>query len=150
MAPAVSISSADSRNADAAVGMLKAQLEEHEIAIAEEALRGVVRMVTSEPRYGFILLARCDNKLVGIAYAASHLSAEWGGIVGWLEELYILPPWRGRGLGSALLRAVVDRAQELEWRGLELEVVASHDRAVALYERHRFVPLSRTRFSRMF
>jgi GNAT superfamily N-acetyltransferase len=134
----------------AAVSLLSAQLREHDIPASSAALHEVARAVISDSRHGFLLLAISEEQPIGIAYAAAHLSAEHGGTVGWLEELYVAPEWRGRGAGAALLEKVTKRAQELGWRGIELEVVAGHERAVPLYTRHGFLPLSRTRFSRIF
>jgi GNAT superfamily N-acetyltransferase len=132
------------------VTLLAAQLREHEIETPADALRDAVESVLSDPRHGFIFFASEESEAVGAAYAASHLSAEHGGIVGWLEEIYVRPEWRGRGVGSSLLDATAARAQMLGWRGLELEVVAGHERAAALYLRHGFVALPRTRYTRLF
>lgn len=148
--PVPSVISASAADVEAAVVLLLAQMEEHAIATAPDALREVTRAVISDPRHGFILLAIAEEGPAGIAYAAAHLSAEHGGIIRWLEELYVLPAWRGRGLGAALLGEVVARARKLEWRGLELEILRGHERAVPLYERHAFRPLARARFSRIF
>ena len=134
---------------DATVALLVAQMREHEIDTPTEALANVVQTVLGDARHGFILLARENDAAVGVAYAACHLSAEHGGFVGWLEELYVRPEHRGRGVGSALLDATTARAQELHWCGLELEVVAGHERAAALYLRHGFVALPRKRYTRL-
>ena len=150
MAVAPSIRPVEAGDIETAVALLQAQLEEHEIATPPDALRAVVRQVVADPRHGFMLLAIVDDRAVGIAYAAAHLSAEHGGVIGWLEELYVAPDWRGRGFGSALLREVEYRARALAWRGLELEIVEGHERTVPLYERHAFQALSRARFSRIF
>jgi GNAT superfamily N-acetyltransferase len=135
---------------EAAVQLLIAQLHEHEIFTPADALRDVVRTVVTDPRHGFMLLAAADEQPLGIAYAAAHLSAEHGGTIGWLEELYVRPEHRGRGAGAALLLEVIARAQALGWRAIELEVVSGHERAVPLYVRHGFLPLTRTRFSCIF
>ena len=145
-----SISACGEESMEAAVTLLSAQLREHDLETSIEALRGVTRAVISDPRHGFILLAAAEGEFIGIAYAAAHLSAEHGGIIGWLEELYVLPEWRSHGVGSLLLGEVITRARDLGWRGLELEVVAGHERAVSLYRRHGFHPLSRARFSQIF
>ncbi|HEX8678929.1 MAG TPA: GNAT family N-acetyltransferase [Chthoniobacterales bacterium] len=134
---------------EAIVPLLTAQLQEHEIYTPIGALREAVQAVLGDARHGFILLARENNEAVGVAYAACHLSAEHGGFVGWLEELYLRPEYRGRRIGSALLKATMARAQELNWRALELEVVVGHERAAALYLRHGFASLPRTRYTRL-
>ncbi len=147
---APSIKTAQAGDVETAATLLQAQLDEHEIATKPDALRAVVRTVISDPRHGFILLASAHERVVGLAYAAAHLSAEHGGTIGWLEELFVVPDARGRGTGAALLHETARRAQALGWRGLELEVVQGHERAVPLYERNGFQRLSRARFTRIF
>ena len=146
----VSIAQVSAHDTELVVQLLKAQLLEHQIATAEEALRDVVRMVLSHRRHGFILLAQSNGGAVGVAYAAAHLSAEHGGAIGWLEELYVVPEFRGGGVGSALLANVLARAERLNWRAVELEVVRGHERAAALYVRHGFVAAPRSRYTRLF
>ena len=146
----MTISLARADDVEVVVALLRAQLLEHEIDTPTELLHAVVSTVLSDANHGFIFLASDRGETVGVSYAASHLSAEHGGIIGWLEELYVRPEWRSRGVGSALLEATIARAQELRWRGLELEVVAGHERAAALYLRHGFEPLRRTRYTRLF
>jgi len=48
-----------------------------------------------------------------------------------------------------LIEEVVARAKEAGWRALDLEVDATHPRAKALYVRHEFRPLLRSRFYRV-
>jgi GNAT superfamily N-acetyltransferase len=144
----ISIRLADLASLDATVALLQAQLWEHEIVTSETDLREVAQRVIADPRHGFIALAFHEQDAVGVAYAAAHLSAEQGGTIGWLEELFVRAEWRGCGVGAALLQHVIARAQTLDWRTLELEVVEGHERASALYERLGFRAMSRTRFSR--
>ncbi len=146
----ITLSVATQEAQEAIVDLLTAQLVEHDIHTPPGLLREVVARVVSDTRHGFILLASDDGEHVGVCYAASHLSAEHGGTVGWIEELYVRPGWRGRGIGSALLDATLERARELGWRAMELEVVAGHERAAALYLRHGFVAVARTRYTRLF
>jgi GNAT superfamily N-acetyltransferase len=47
-------------------------------------------------------------------------SLEHGGVSGWLEELYVLPQWRGRGIGSRLVGEVIAHARELGYFDLPL------------------------------
>ena len=150
MLDGVTIVPAETQHVDAIVELLTAQLVEHEIFTPADALREVTRAVVGEPRHGFMLLAVMDDHPAAVAFAAAHISAEHGGVIGWLEELYVAPEHRGNGIGAALLADIISRAQRLGWRGVELEVVAGHERAAALYLRHGFMPLSRARYSRIF
>jgi GNAT superfamily N-acetyltransferase len=140
----------DAQLLDAVVALFEAQLREHAITTPRDDLRGAIQQVIADQRYGFMLAATApDGRPIGVAYASSLLSLEHGGVSGWLEELYVLPQWRGQGIGSRLIEEVVIHARKLGWRALDLEVDAAHQRAVLLYVRHQFQPHSRSRFYRM-
>jgi GNAT superfamily N-acetyltransferase len=128
--------------------LFEAQLREHGISTSVDALMATLRLVCEQPQHGFLLTAKCDDVLVGVAYAACILSLEYSGWSGWIEELYVLPEWRGRGIGTQLLDAVIAGAQERKWIALDLEVDFNHERAVSLYARRDFQPVSRARFAR--
>lgn len=55
-----------------------------------------------------------------------------------IGRLAVLADWRGRGVGVALLAALVERARELGWRELSLHSQAS---AIGFYARHGFLPV---------
>jgi ribosomal protein S18 acetylase RimI-like enzyme len=140
----------DAETLDPVIDLLEAQMREHNLTRSRDDLRTVAQTIIADRRHGFILVARAsDGTAIGVAYASSLLSLEHGGISGWIEELYVLPQWRERGIGSGLVAEVVARAKELGWRALDLEVEASHRRAISLYARHQFQPHSRSRFYRI-
>src|SRR5882672_7465925 len=93
-----SISLVDERQIDEVVGLFDVQLREHGITISADDLRAVARTVVADPRCGFMLVANAAaGRAVGVAYASTILTLEHGGVSGWLEELYVLPEWRGKG-----------------------------------------------------
>ena len=82
---------------DTVIDLLDAQLREHEITRSRDDLRAVTQTIIASMRHGFMLVARApDGSPIGVAYASSLLSLEHGGVSGWIEELYVLPQWRGR------------------------------------------------------
>jgi GNAT superfamily N-acetyltransferase len=146
----VAINLVDAEKLDAVVALFEAQLREHEITTSRDDLRMVIWTVIADQRHGFMFEASAlDGRPIAVAYASSLLSLEHGGVSGWLEELYVLPRWRNRGIGSRLVAEVIVHARELGWRALDLEVEASHQRVISLYVRHEFRPHSRSRFYRM-
>ena len=60
-----------------------------------------------------------------------------------LRKMYFLPEARGRGLGSALLRDLVDHARRQGFRRIVLETASVLAHAGALYRRHGFVEVNR-------
>ncbi len=132
----------------AAAALFAMQLADQDVQRSRQELVAGLTTLLVEPAQGFVLLAVADGKPIGVAYAARILSLEHGGWSGWLEELYVLPDWRGRGVGSALLAAAIAGATERGWASLDLEVDSEQRRAVPLYQRHHFQPVHRTRFVR--
>ena len=128
--------------------LLQAQFAEHAIPLSpgevEEALRG---LVVGRDR-GTVLVARGPAP-VGIAVLAWTWTLEHGGRVGWLEELYVAPPFRNRGIGARLLAAALEAAREEGCRAVDLEVATEHGRAERLYERAGFRRLDRARFVKL-
>jgi ribosomal protein S18 acetylase RimI-like enzyme len=73
------------------------------------------------------------EKAAGYAAVARSYSTEAGGLVVWIEEVYIRPAFQSKGLG----RAFFDHMKELypEAKRFRLEVERDNTRAIALYER---------------
>jgi len=143
----VSIESATRADREAVIALLAAQLEEHAIDLAPARLAAAVDGVFAVPGRGTFLVARADGRIVGVAYLSYTWALEHGGHVGWLEELYVLPAQRDRGIGGALLDAVCAQARSAGCAAIDLEVEGSHERAAHLYERRGFRRLGRTRYS---
>jgi GNAT superfamily N-acetyltransferase len=132
---------------DGAVALLGAQFREHTIVIGLSALREAVRGLVSREERGAVLVAS-DPTPIGVAALAYTWTLEHGGLVAWLDELYVLPEHRGRGVGRALLLRALDVANENGCRAVDLEVDADHARAEHLYEREGFTALSRRRWAK--
>ena len=130
-------------DAPAVVALLAAQLEEHAIPLAPELLAETVRHALADDSQALVLLARQGGRSVGVAYLSFGFILERGGLAMFLEELYLVPELRGRGTGTALLRAALDVARARGCRSAELEVESSHARAANLYARAGFRPLER-------
>jgi GNAT superfamily N-acetyltransferase len=70
------------------------------------------------------LLAEADQQAVGFALCFHNVSTFLGRRGLYLEDLYVQPAWRGRGIGKALLRAcariaVERRCGRFEWMALD-------------------------------
>src|SRR5258708_29578193 len=99
------------------------------------------------PEHGALLLALDSGVPVGLAALSYTWTLEHGGLVAWLDELYVVPERRGQGLGTALLVAARKVATDAGCAAIELEVDATHRRAENLYHRAGFEPLRRARWS---
>lgn len=126
------------------------------IELAPEARRAGLLRLLSEPALGavwFILpgAARAEAAAPPIGYVALCLgySIEFAGIDAFVDELFLVEPARGRGLGGRVLDLLAREAARLEIRALHLEVDRENARARRLYgakgyePRERFMLMSR-------
>ncbi len=81
------------------------------------------------------LVARVDGRAIGMARAVSDRTND-----AYIQDVFILPEYRGRGIGAALVRCLKRRLQAdgLKWIGL-----IATGKAPALYRRLGFVPMAR-------
>lgn len=83
-----------------------------------------------------------DDRPAGYLLASLTWSNEFGGRVAWMEELYLRPEARGRGVGRRVLEAALE---ELKARdkvaGFRLEVAPANVSVSELYRRLGFTPV---------
>lgn len=87
--------------------------------------------------YTFCHIFRYDGEAAGYALIAKTYSQEAGGMVWWIEEIYVLPEYRGKGIGSAYFDYLFSIKPENVKR-MRLEVERENEGAVALYKRLGF------------
>ncbi|MGQ9549155.1 MAG: GNAT family N-acetyltransferase [Roseiflexus sp.] len=97
-----------------------------------------LRLVLSHPEYGVVHVAVIGGTIVGYVVGSLGLSIEAGGRFLLIDELYVAPAWRGRGLARALLASLLPYAQSHHCRVVELEVGWENDHAQRWYERLGF------------
>lgn len=82
---------------------------------------------------GFVL--ETEGTAAGYALIAKTFSQEAGGFTVWIEELYVLPQYRSKGLGGEFFAYLEKEYPAARYR---LEVEPENERAVALYIRKGF------------
>ena len=109
--------------------------------IQSKDVRKTLRAFQQHPVRGRCVVAVVDGVVCGYSFLCSFWSNELGGEVCTVDELYVAEEVRGAGIGSGLIKGLVDGS--LPWFkkavALELEVTPSNTRARALYERMRAV-----------
>jgi GNAT superfamily N-acetyltransferase len=138
---------ADEADRDTVHRLLTAQLVEHRLPAAAQGIsRGIDLALAADSR-AWLWLAEREGRAVAILLANEIVSVERGGLVLWIEELYVVPEARRSGIARALLGRVRERARERGIRAIELEVVPTQGPAFALYRALGFEDLRRTRLS---
>lgn len=80
----------------------------------------------------------CDDRVAGYALLSKMFSREAGGMVVWIEEIYVRSAFRGRGVGGAFFAWLRANVPAIRYR---LEVEPSNERAQSLYRRLGFSEL---------
>ena len=146
--PTPDVRAARAADVPAAVRLLRRQLDAHDIALADARLEEAVRGTLHRPELARLFVATVDGEPVGVAVLSFLWTLEHGGPAAWLEELYVEPAHRGRGLGRRLVELVLDEAAAAGSAALDLEVEPGHDAAERLYARMGFHRHPRMRWAR--
>lgn len=102
-------------------------------------IRRTIAEFTARPDKGAITIVRCGGRIVGYYILVYFWSNEYGGNIVHVDELFIKPRWRSKGLGAACLRHIAALPVK-NLRGLHLETAPDNLRARAFYAREGFGP----------
>lgn len=92
-------------------------------------LADFVRLGEEHP--DIILAAEVEGQLAGWGAREDHNHC--------ISDLWVAPDYQGRGVGTALLRALEAEVAALGLLRVELETLATNTRAIHFYERHGFI-----------
>lgn len=95
-------------------------------------------VLLSRPELGQALMIEHDDKIVGSIILCFGFSIEFGGVDAIIDEFYVEPNYRGRGIGRAAMDALEDWAERSSIVALHLEVMADNP-AYQLYRRQGYV-----------
>ena len=80
-------------------------------------------------------IAHVDREAVGFALWFQNYSTFLAKPGLYLEDLFVLPDWRGRGVGAALLRHLARIALERDYGRMEWSVLNWNEPAIGFYRR---------------
>lgn len=113
------------------------------IALDDAQRRRAIQTLLDDPRAGTLWLIRCARELAGYVLVSPGFSLEFGGFDAFVDELYLLPDYRGAGGGGCVLKLLKAAVRDAGIRALHLEVERTNERARALYEKAGFRPRER-------
>jgi len=102
--------------------------------ISDDNIDKTFKEVISGSPYVKAYIIECDNEMAGYALISLTYSNEAGGIVVIIDELYIDDKYRGKGLGTELLKFIEEKYSNKVKR-YRLEVSNENEAAEKLYLR---------------
>jgi ribosomal protein S18 acetylase RimI-like enzyme len=101
----------------------------------EHAVRSVLREFLAEPSLGKAWIFSDGADIAGYIVLTLGFSFEYHGREAFVDELYVEPQYRRRGIGREALRFVDEQARAMGVIALHLEVDHGNDSALELYQR---------------
>lgn len=83
--------------------------------------------------YGMIWLHESDSEANGYVVFTVRFAMEYGGLVGSIDDLYVRPAVRRKGVGKQLLESVLVECHDRNLHGLDVEVAPENLGAQSLY-----------------
>jgi ribosomal protein S18 acetylase RimI-like enzyme len=113
------------------------------IPFDESSARAAFHQFLSLPAFGRIWLLYEGAALVGYIILTVGFSFEFRGHDAFIDELYIIPAHRRRGVGRQAMAFVEQKAREMGVHAIHLEVDPGNDSALELYRRSGYVDHNR-------
>ena len=132
----ISISSATERDIPIILKFIKGLADyeklSHTVAATEDSLR---KTLFGNPKYAEVLIARLNNNPVGFALFFHNYSTFLAKPGIYLEDLFVLPEHRKKGVGKALLVHLAQIARDRNCGRFEWSVLDWNQPAIDFYQR---------------
>ena len=99
--------------------------------LAEKAIAAIL----SDERLGYVWLIDEGAKVVGYVVLTLRFGMEYGGLMACLDDLFVVPQSRNKGLATAALIQVRDFCKSVGIRAITVEVSHSNGSAQTVYRR---------------
>ncbi|KAE9626519.1 GNAT family N-acetyltransferase [Parasedimentitalea maritima] len=123
---------------DKVLALVAAFHTEMDIPSSEDSRKAAIEPLLNGIPYGAVYLVGPTRAPVGYVVVTFSWSVEFGGMDGAIDELYIRPPVRKRGIATEVLIALPKTLAEAGIAALHLEVDREDESAQRLYARTRF------------
>jgi GNAT superfamily N-acetyltransferase len=128
---------------DTALALMASFYTEESLDFRESRARRALEQLLADPNHGIFRFIELDGEPAGYFVLTLGFSLEFEGRFALLDEFYVVPAHRGRGIGAEVLRHIQRGAESLGVVALRLEVDRANPRVRAFYQRAGFVPHDR-------
>ncbi|MCS7053730.1 MAG: GNAT family N-acetyltransferase [Ignavibacterium sp.] len=111
----------------------------HKVKISEENVKNVA---FGNNKFVEILIAEFQQKVCGQVIFFKNFSTFVGKPGYYIEDLYVKPDYRGKGIGKTLLNEVIKRAKEKNFGRVEWAVLDWNVSAIEFYKNRGAFPLN--------
>jgi diamine N-acetyltransferase len=142
--PRIRLRDATPRDESTILPMMRALAEQPPAVPFDEAeLRRTLRLFLAHPEWGTLWLIECSGQSAGYVVLTLGFSFEYRGRDAFIDELYVVPEFRRRGLARTAMECAEARSRELGVTAVHLEVDPLNEPALELYRRAAYVDHNR-------
>ncbi|MHB8680996.1 MAG: GNAT family N-acetyltransferase [Acidimicrobiales bacterium] len=128
---------------DRVVELLQQLHPELPVSVDGELARETFRAVSAQRGRSLLVADVAGQGVVGTVDMVLVPNLSHGALpYAFVENMVVDEPWRSRGVGEALMRAVIERAEAAGCFKVQLDSLRTRARAHAFYERLGFEPLA--------
>jgi ribosomal protein S18 acetylase RimI-like enzyme len=135
LADRVEIRDARPEEAEELLPLMRAYCDFYEASPPDAGLLEMARALITDPDQGFLLIVRDRGEAVGFATVDWKWSSLRGARIGYLEDIFVAPEARGRGIADALIAACAERCRERGMPAMQWLTAPDNHRAQAVYDR---------------
>jgi GNAT superfamily N-acetyltransferase len=115
--------------------LIRAYCEFYETEPDDDGLRRMFETLITDPSQGAVFIARDEGRAVGFATLDWKWSSLKAARIGYLEDLFVDPEARGRGIADALIEVCAERCRELGMPAMDWLTAPDNHRAQQVYNR---------------
>jgi GNAT superfamily N-acetyltransferase len=135
LAAGVEIRAAHTDEIEEMLPLIRAYCEFYGAEPRDEGLREMFRILITDPSQGAVLIARDGGRAVGFATVDWKWSSLKAARIGYLEDLFVHPDARGKGIADALIEVCAERCRELGMPAMAWQTAPDNHRAQQVYNR---------------
>jgi GNAT superfamily N-acetyltransferase len=135
LAEGVEIRDARAEEADELLPLMRAYCDFYEVSPADEGLLEMARTLVADPEQGALFIAREGDQAIGFAALGWKWASTRGARIGVMEDLFVGPEARGKGVADALIVACAERCRERGMPAMGWVTAPDNHRAQQVYER---------------
>ena len=107
-------------------------------AFNKELASSNLQIFTASENIGRIWMIKNADQIAGYVILTFYFSFEFGGKTAFVDELFLKPAYRGKGIGSMVLDFISQKAKEFSLKALHLEVERHNEGGNRLYAKKGF------------
>ena len=134
----VEVKSISSADLPEVLAMMDDFYQDQQMRFDAQGARVALRQMLTDPARGGAYLVLCDGATAGYLFLTACFSVEFHGEFMLLDELYLRPSFRRKGLGRAVIEFAERACRDRGVKTLRLEVGHENAAAQSLYERMGF------------